>query len=139
VAALDDLRGLADSIRGTVPQALGLRTTRVIVRTREWSGGKTGLGDATVTDYEVAPRPLVREVHGDSELRVGPITPSYSGCAVGGVAYSDLLSDDGCGVERYVVVIGANGERQYRITSIDTSHDLSWYLQLSTFERALPF
>lgn len=97
-----DIRDSLDAIRG-IPGEMGLRPHSVTVRVTTWSGARVGLGTATTTSTALyvgagAQNPKVRQLsqrdviasggkYTDQDLRVGPVTPSYTG---GGVAHATL-------------------------------------------------
>jgi hypothetical protein len=123
-----------DSAR-TLIDNLGLRTTRVILRTKTWSEGEVGLGTLTTTDVELVPRPKVRE-KGPGIVEVGPITPQYGG---GGYAPSDLAPSLDADQEHVWVLIGADGaEREYRWADTDTRRAFRYVFTLEALHREDP-
>lgn len=104
----DDLRGLAESVRGMAAD-FGVRSYSLTVRTTTWSGGQPGHGTATNTDTaitESGSNPKVAFVQTDEIFsndgaievaEVGPITPDHP---TGGTAISTLrpVVADGDGV-----------------------------------------
>lgn len=125
-----------DSAR-TLIDDLGLRTSRVILRTRTWDGGSVRMGDPTDEDLELNPRPKVRDI-APGRLAVGPITPSYAG---GGYTPAQLFPDDTLDAdeERFWVVIGLDGEeREYRVSSIDSRRAFRLMFELESLHHPDP-
>jgi len=133
----DDLLPVFDRDARALIDDLGLRTSRVILRTRTWDGGHVGMGAADDVDLELVPRPKVREA-GAGMLTVGPITPTYPG---GGYTAAQLFPDNTLEVneERFWVVIGMDGEEErYRIASIDSRRAFRLMFTLQLLDRADP-
>lgn len=116
-------------------EGLGLRTCRVIVRVRTWSGGKVRLGTPTDLDTEILPRPRVRETD-YRHIRVDKITPSHS---AGGYTREQLRPDDVPGTEYYYVVVSPDGvSRNYALENIDTARNFGYELKLIQLDRSAP-
>jgi hypothetical protein len=132
----DDLLPVFDDAR-TLIDGLGLRTSRVILRTRSWDGGSVRMGDYSDTDLELVPRPKVREAS-PGRITVGPITPTYPG---GGYTAAQLFPDDTLegNEERMWIVIGLDGEeREYRVASIDSRRAFRLMFDLESLSRPDP-
>jgi hypothetical protein len=132
----DDLLPVFDDAR-TLIDELGLRTSRVILRTRSWDGGSVRMGDADDTDLELVPRPKVRE-SAPGYITVGPITPTYPG---GGYTAEQLFPENTLeeNEERFWVVIGLDGEeRSYRVASIDSRRAFRLMFTLQALDRPDP-
>lgn len=102
-------------------QDVGLRNTRVLIRTRTWSGSDTGYGTATDIDVELLPRPKVQQIEGvvassRGSVVISRITPAHVG---GGYDPDDLILSQPAGTEVFVVLIGPTGrESELRIVEI---------------------
>lgn len=120
------------------PTQLDVYVTRVIVRTRSWSGGEAKLGHATDSEIELFPRPKVRNAgEGSRIVTVGPITPSN---AVGGYTLEQLNPSEHDGVEAYYILIGPDGiERPYKLIQIDQKRAFRYTLTLEALDRRMPF
>lgn len=130
----DGLLPVFESAR-TLIDGLGLRTTRVIRRTKTWSGGQVGLGTLTTTDVELAPRPKVRDA-GPGQVVVGPITPAFAG---GGYDHDDLVPAQTDAQDVIWVLIGADGEeRPYRWAGTDSRRAFRYMLTLQELDREDP-
>lgn len=133
----DDLLPVFDRDARALIDDLGLRTSRVILRTRTWDGGHVRMGSADDEDLELDPRPKVREAS-PGYLKVGPITPSYPG---GGYTPTQLFPDNAleANEERFWVVIGLDGEeREYRVSSIDSRRAFGITFTLQALDRPDP-
>ena len=123
-----------DSAR-TLIDNLGLRTTRVIRRTKAWSGGQVGLGTLTTTDIELVPRPKVRDA-GPGMVTVGPITPAFAG---GGYDADDLKPSETASQDVIWILIGADGEETpYRLAGSDSRRAFRYMLTLQELDREDP-
>lgn len=120
------------------PTQLDVYVTRVIVRTRSWSGGEVKLGHPTDADIELFPRPKVRNVgEGSRVVTVGPITPSN---AAGGYTLAQLNPSEHDSVESYYILIGPDGvSRPYKLTQIDQKRAFRYTLVLESLDRRMPF
>lgn len=91
---VDDLRRMADDVRGNVPGALGLRPHTVTVRVRTWTGARAGLGTKTDVDtvitnaggygprvVQVSAKDVVASggLYEAGDYRIGPISRDYTG------------------------------------------------------------
>lgn len=123
-----------NSVRAVV-SALGLRTSRVVVRTVTWSGGSTKLGTPTTSDLVISPDPKVSETDGGQGLLVQYITPAHAG---GGYTVEQLRPADVTGTETYYVVTGDNGTYPYALVDIDSTAPLHYTLRLRKLERTDP-
>lgn len=114
------------------PTGFDLRTTTVTIRTRTWTGGEdgaeVGVGSCTDSDVTLTPRPKVKEL-GDTEVEIGPITPSHSS---GGYTVAQLNPDLSAlpGTEVLWVLVGANGTRYYQLTDIITTKSFRYMCRL---------
>jgi hypothetical protein len=134
VTLRDGLLPVFESAR-TLIDNLGLRTTRVIRRTRTWSGGEVGLGDLVETDLELAPRPKVRN-GGPGLVIVGPVTPEYAG---GGYGPDDLAPDQTAAQEVIWILVGADGEEMpYRWAATDSRRAFRYMLTLAALDDEDP-
>lgn len=133
----DDLLPVFNDARELIHD-LGLRTSSLTVRTRTWSSGKARMGTSSDSDLVITPRPKIREANGDTELLVGPITPSYSG---GGYTPTQLNPQPTlvAGQEVLYVVTSPAGTKTYTAASIDTSKSFGYYLKLTGLERKVPY
>lgn len=118
----DRMSKVADKVRGLASKAsIDERTTSVTVRTVTYVGGRRGAeGPRTTVDLLLAPRPKIVEVNGRDiagsagryavgDVKVGPITPTYTG---GGYTQDQLapaLTSNGVDV-LYVLAGGVAGE-----------------------------
>lgn len=84
----DDLLPVVDELR-QLPDDFGIRLYSVILRTRTWKSGKPGIGQPTIVDVEILPKPRVRllstkEVaesggtYHAGDFKVEKITPKYA-------------------------------------------------------------
>jgi hypothetical protein len=134
VTLRDDLLPVFDYGR-TLIDDLGLRTTRVILRTRTWDEGQVGLGELTEVDVELEPRPKVREKR-PGFVEVGPITPEY---AAGGYAPDAFDPPLTAGQELVWILIGPDGaERPYRWAETDSRRAFRYVFQLESLDRQDP-
>lgn len=118
-----------------VVSALGLRTSRVVVRTVTWSGGSTKLGTATTSDLVITPDPKVTETDNGQGLIVQYITPAHDG---GGYTVAQLRPSDAAGTESFYLVTGDNGTYPYALVDIDSTAPLHYTLRLRKLERTDP-
>jgi hypothetical protein len=120
------------------PTGLDILTTRVIVRTRTWSGGEVKLGTPSDVEIELFPRPRVRDAGGGgTTVTIGPITPQN---ADGGYTPIQLNPEESDGVESYYILIGPDGEeRAYKLIEINDKRAFSYTLTLQALERRTPF
>lgn len=97
------LLDVIDAVRG-IPGALDLRPYKVTVRVRTWTGTRPGIGADTDVDKAIwvdagSHKPRVRQLtqreiiasggaYQDQDLRIGPITPPYTGGAANNTATS---------------------------------------------------
>lgn len=117
----------------------GLRTTRVIIRSRQWTAGtganEVGKGTVANVDVELSPRPKVTELS-PGIVRIGPITPAYVG---GGYSLDDLYPDEVTGTRRVVTLIGPTGdEMDYVVTDIDHAKNFRYELVCESLTDARP-
>ena len=99
---VNDIRKLADGIRGNVPGNLGLRPHTVTIRVRTWSGARGGLGTKTDVDTVISNAgnfgPRVKQVsakdviasgglYESGDYTIGPISRDY---VTGGVTDAAL-------------------------------------------------
>ncbi len=96
---------VVDALRG-IPAQLGLRQHSVYVVSRTWSGSRVGLGtntDTTKHEYValgqydtkitmVSAKDIIASggMYTDQDLKVGPITPAYTGSSVNNAAITDF-------------------------------------------------
>lgn len=134
MALRDDLLPTVEAARG-IADDLGLRTTRVYVLRRSWSSGDARMGEATDTEFEIVPRPKVKELGGGVVL-VGPITPEHS---AGGYAPSELLPADVDGVEHLYKLVGPSGDVElFRLAAVEPRRPFRYMLTLQTLNRVAP-
>lgn len=146
----DDFRKLADELRA-MPGEVGIdiRPNSISVVVRTWSSGKIGSGTPTdSTPLVLTPVPKVREVSTREvassggrfemgDLRVGPITPSYTGPPAGGYTTAQVapeVAPDLDGVEVLYLVTGPDAG-EYRRISINTDFALHYTLTLRRSNR----
>lgn len=119
----------------------------MVIRTRTWTGGEdgaeVGVGTYTDSDVTLSPRPKVVE-RGDTEVEVGPITPSYSTPTSGGYTIAQLNPDLSAlpGTEVFWVLTGANGTRYYALTDIVTTKSFRYTCRLKAIRdsgRQVPY
>lgn len=126
---VDELRGLAG------PSNFDVRTTRLTIRTRVWSGGRRGSGVSQDTDlvlpqiYKVVLL-TTKEIAGSGgryemgDVRIGPITPASTS---GGFTSEQLKPSGAQGTEIIYVLTGAvTGE--YALVSLNTDKPFGYYL-----------
>ena len=130
---VDKVRAIAS--KSTIDE----RTTSVTVRKKTYAGGRVGAeGGAMTEDLILTPRPKVREVsqreiagsggrYQVGDVRVGPITPSYSGGGYTEAQLAPTVATNGIAVV-YVLAGGVSGEYARIDLSTDRSH--SWFLVL---------
>lgn len=129
-----DLLPVFDDAR-QIMQDFGLRTTRVTIRVRTWSGGKVKLGTPTDVDTEILPRPRVRELD-TRRVKVDKITPQH---ATGGYSRQQLRPDDAAGLEYFYRLVTPDGvTRDYALTELDTSRNFGYELTLTELDRGGP-
>lgn len=139
MAVVPGVLSILDQARAKV-DALGLRTVRVIVRSRQWSSGRIQTGTAIVSDLELDPRPHVRGVAGDPTLNVGPITPAYVGPPAGGYTVDQLNPPDASGFEWTYIIIGPDGvERPYKLQRLTAVSSMRYMLDLQALDRKVPY
>lgn len=116
MAFRDSLRKTVDAIRGKVPGNLGLRTFRVDIAKRSYSGARVGIGTPSYTWTRVLnsdQNPKVEEVssrdviasgglYQAGDYRIGPFTPSYTG---GGNDVTDYVPAVGADVADILILI----------------------------------
>ena len=128
-----DLIPVVDDARALVA-GLGLRRYTVIVRTRVWSGGKIGSGDATDTDLEVTPAPKVERlpvrlvassggIYEEGDLLVSKISASY--------VEADLVAAPTGGTEILWIL---NGESFRAVTRPETKN-FEWKVVVRRLNR----
>lgn len=117
--------------------AFDILTTKVVVRTRTWSGDRLGVGTATDVDVEILPRPRVEE-DGDQGIVIKLIQPRS---ALGGYTPQDLLipNPQSMTVERFWVLTGPDGvEREYVPDKLITDKALHYSVSLRCLDRRVP-
>lgn len=138
----------ADVVRAlTAPAIWDYRTVKLTVKRRVWPGGEAGADgghvDTTITDFPQALRITSlseREIAGSGgryetgDVKVGPITPSYTAVAgySGGFTPSDLDQAPGVaatGTEIIYVLTGTMAG-EYRLLSVDTTGAVTYHLVL---------
>lgn len=129
---IDDVR----SLRGE--DGVDIQTVSVTIVRRTWSGGRRGAGVLTTTTLTALPqRYKVREISQKlvassggrfemGDVRVGPITPSYTG---GGVTPAELQPSGTQGVE-IVYVLAGSIAGDYTAVDVDTARAFSYFLTL---------
>ncbi len=137
----------ADVVRGlTAPSIWDYRTVKVTVKRRVWSGGEAGAGTATDTTIADLPQAIridslsEREIAGSGgryetrDVKVGPITPSYSN--VGGYSggFTPAQSDPAPGTAatgtEILYILSGTMAGEYRMLSVDTIGAVSYRLVL---------
>lgn len=107
----DDLLPVFEDARELIKD-LGLRQTRVVIRTRTYASGITGEGSYTDSDLELGgvgeSRPKVEEL-GEGRFHISKITPAFPG---GGWTVDQLLPPMPKGTEVYVVLIDPDGQQR---------------------------
>lgn len=148
MALSDDLLPALDSIRG-IPDTLGLRLYSVSIRVRTWSGSRPGVDSSTSTDanqyfyvdagthrprvQQVTQRDIIASggVYQDQDVKVGPITPPYTGGGVDITAFDPNMTASP--VEVFFKIEGpgmATGGSWYRKVGQDCSKPLAYYFTL---------
>lgn len=134
---------VADRVRA-IPARLDERPTTVTIRTRTWAGGLPGREGATThVDVVLTPTPKVREIsqreivnsggrYQAGDLRVGPITPAYTGGGYTEAQLAPVVTSDAVEVV-YVLAGYISGEYARVDLSQDRSH--SWFLTLTRTRR----
>ena len=130
----DDLLPIVQDGRALI-QDFGLRQSRVVIRTRTWSTGKTRSGTYTDVDLELLPRPRIKET-GDEALNVDRVTPQNTS---GGYTVAQLNPPDTAGVEIIYVVTAPNGTKDYRLASIEDKGNFGYSMVLIPLNRPRPF
>ena len=106
--AREDWLQITHAVRG-IPSssAFDILTTKVVVRTRTWSGVRVNVGTPTDVDAEILPRPRVKE-SGDGAIIIDRIQPSS---ALGGYTPQQLVPAEpqALNVERFWVLTGPDG------------------------------
>ena len=139
----DALLPAIDAIRG-IPDALGVRLYDVTIRVRTWSGSRPGVDASTSTDadsifyvdagthrtrvVQVTSRDVIASggMYQDQDLKVGPLTPAYTG---GGVDVS--LFDPPTGA--------APVEVFFKIAGPGMASGGSWFKKINTNTVPSPF
>lgn len=137
-----------DAIRG-IPDALGLRLYTVSIRVRTWSGTRPGVDSSTPSDadkyfyvdagthrphvVQVTQRDIIASggVYQDQDVKVGPITPPYTGGGVDITAFDPAMTSSP--VEVFFLISGpgmAAGGSWYRKVGQDVSRPLSYFFTL---------
>ena len=117
-----------DAARAVIA-GLGLRRYAVTVRTRTWSGGAPGAGDASNADLVLTPTPRVRALSTrevassggtfeSGDYRIDKITPAYAG---GGYTPEQLSPVPAADQDVVVVLAGDDGTKV--CTIVGSSHD----------------
>ncbi len=120
--------------------AFDILTTRVVVRTRTWTGGTTNRvnqGTPTNVDVEILPRPRVRE-SGDGIVIIDRIQPKS---ALGGYEPTDLVLANpiAANVERFWLLTAADGvTRKYVNSRLVTDKALHYGVELSGRDLRYP-
>jgi hypothetical protein len=128
----DEVLRAVDEARA-VPTSLGIRDSRVYLRSRVWAAAsgadEIGKGTLTTTDVEITPRPRVVELVGE-RLRIGPITPSHS---LGGYSPSTLSPADVNGTDAVLAVTSPDGStRNYQVVRVNqepAGYSFSYFLE----------
>jgi hypothetical protein len=136
----------ADSVRKrTAPGGYDYRTIKIDIVRRVWSGGEAGAGTITSTTLLNLPQCIKvthvseREIAGSGgryetgDLKVGPITPSYTvGALTGGYTPAQLdpaAAGVSTGTEIVYVLTGAV-VGDYRLYALHTERAVSYYMVL---------
>lgn len=139
MALRDDLLPVFENAR-TLIDGFGLRTTRVIVRVRTWTGGpdgaQVGLGTYTDSDMEIIPSPRVR-VSNEGEVIVDRITPAFAG---GGYTVAQLNPAPTltAGQRVIYILIGPNGTREFYGASVEIRKNFGYALRMMDLDRVVP-
>lgn len=131
---LKALRKIADDARKI---AIPIRTTRVTIRTRVWTGAR-GRGTPTVTDVPLAAyipvrNPTSSEVATSGgqlkmgDVLVGPVTPEFAG---GGYTLAQLEPAATDALTEIVYVLSGAVEGEYRRVADDTTRPFRYMLTL---------
>ena len=119
----------------SIPDALGLRTNVVKLRTRVWASGKIGVGAVTTTDVTLSPAPKLT-YRPDQSLEV-VVTPQHS---TGGYTPAQVNPAPVATQEFVWVVISPDGgEREYRVATFNQRRPFGYYLTLEPLDRKGPF
>ncbi len=119
----------------SIPDALGLRTNVVKLRTRVWASGKIGVGAVTTTDVTLSPAPKLT-YRPDQSLEV-VVTPQHS---TGGYTPAQVNPLPAAGQEFVWVVISPDAaEREYRVATFNQRRPFGYYLTLEPLDRKGPF
>jgi hypothetical protein len=140
---------VADRLRALAgPSRFDIRTSRVVVVRREWTGGRRGaaapVGQQRYRDtrLELPQTAAVRQLstgevassggrleHGD--LRVRPITPAYErpDGSRGGFSEADLKPVDRMGLETFYLIEGAHAG-EYQLVALESTKAFSYALIL---------
>lgn len=140
--ALDKIRGIPGRIK---LRDEGLRLYTVSIRVRTWSGSRPGVDASTSTDANTyfyvdagTHRPHVEQVsqrdiiasdgqYQDQDLKVGPITPPYTGGGVDITAFDPTPGNSPTEVFFKIEGPGmATGGSWFRKVGQDVSHALSY-------------
>jgi len=138
---LDRLRAIAERAR---PIASPIRTSRVTVRTRTWSGSQVGEGTASdsdllLPDYVKVADLQAREIAGsagrydDGAVRVGPITPPNS---AGGLTLEQIAPSAPDDSTEIIYVITGACAGEYRRADVLKSKPFRYELVLNRNRNA---
>lgn len=131
------IRSIADETLLNGGVGLDVRLYTVVRRRIRHHTGKSKLGEPTVEDLEIVPKPRVREAGQGSILIVDQITPKHT---TGGYSSVELNPPDEPGFEFMYVVTGPDGlSRNYKLTEIETVRPFNITLTLQTLDRKPPY
>ena len=112
-----DALSIVDAARAIAgPNGLDVRTSKLAIVTRTWSGGRLGMGTSSDARLELAQIYKIKDVsskevagsggrYQQEDIRVGPITPAYSG---GGYTPAQLAPTGANGKEILYELTGPN-------------------------------
>ena len=138
----DDLLPVIDDLR-QIPDDLGLRRYRVLLRSRAWPGGKPGIGKPVDTDTEIVPAPKVRllstkEVaesggtYRAGDFKVEKITPAYAPALDNGRkgwAPGQLVQEpQGAGNDVLLVLVGDEGPLECTVVEYHFDRPFNYWL-----------
>lgn len=137
----DSLLSTVDKIRG-IPDTLGVRLYTVTIRVRTWTGARPGIGSGVDADsvfwvdggthkprvVQVTSRDVIASggMYQDQDLKVGPVTPSYSG---GGVSVDAIDPPPGV----------SPAEVFFKIVGPGMESGGSWFKKINTNTLPSPF
>lgn len=137
----DDFRELADEIRTiSGPTVFDIRASQLVIRQRTWASGFRG-GDGGFTDVDLPITQIyhfrqltTREIAGSGgryemgDLKIGPITPTFSSMTTGGFSEAQLKPTVGTnGVENIFLITGQHAG-EYDIIELQSTKAFSFFV-----------